>query len=149
MSKEQIINYVTNSLANTNPNVLSGMLDGIGGNTVEFIKLGTFNGGTSLSDGGVNHFTAGGTLTGGSLYDLVGDKTILGFRIVDSSHTLKGHEGSYYGYTQAYPHSDGKNYDIPTAPIEVRKEILNCGFFGIASSINVGSILIDVYAICI
>ena len=31
MSKEQVMNYVMNSPANTNPNVLSGMLDGISG----------------------------------------------------------------------------------------------------------------------
>ena len=31
MSKEQVMDYVMNSPANTNPNVLSGMLDGISG----------------------------------------------------------------------------------------------------------------------
>lgn len=37
MSKEQVMDYVMNSPANTNPNVLSGMLDSVaqGGGTVE------------------------------------------------------------------------------------------------------------------
>ena len=47
MSKEQVMDYVMNSPANTNPNVLSGMLDSIadagGGGTLLFVVNGTPN----------------------------------------------------------------------------------------------------------
>ena len=45
MSKEQVMDYVMNSPANTNPNVLSGMLDSVAqsGGTSQFVVHGTPN----------------------------------------------------------------------------------------------------------
>ena len=93
MSKEQVMDYVMNSPANTNPNVLSGMLDAIsgtqlpsptesdngkvlgvdsgeyklveqGGVTPSVIKLGSFNGGGgAMGSSNFYAFAGGGLLS--------------------------------------------------------------------------------------
>ena len=87
MSKEQVMDYVMNSPANTNPNVLSGMLDSVaqsGGGTVEVskIKIGTITGaGDNIVTNQIGFSVGGGRFTDNKTFaELIGDKTLIGFR---------------------------------------------------------------------
>lgn len=106
MSKEQVMDYVMNTPANTNPNVLSGMLDGISGTQLPFptesdngkvlgvdggeYKLVKQSGGTveaiKIFSGTVNfgadtNFSGGGGLflDGKTFGELIGDKKVVNF----------------------------------------------------------------------
>ena len=158
MSKEQVMDYVMNSPANTNPNVLSGMLDSVaesGGGTVEVskIKIATFNGGGAPLGTNINYlFNGGGDLDDSkTLYDLIGEKTIVSFAYF-------GHEsnGSLLNETTPIVAQIGvsgssesevvQNIDPRLVEVEHRNQCTGGSILAITTQ-QCSSI--DIYAICI
>ena len=98
MSKEQVMDYVMNSPANTNPNVLSGMLDGISGTQLPSPTesdngkvLGVDNGEYKLVE-----------QSGGS--KAIGDIVLLGAQIAEAGYSLRYKSGSDFdGFDKNYP----------------------------------------------
>lgn len=147
MSKEQVMDYVMNSPANTNPNVLSGMLDSVaqGGGTVEVIKLGESSTGTSDTSA---PFIFNGTITGidgNQLAEQIGDKSVIGFRFKN----LNGQGTNKPFSTMGSVTGNGGTIDLlmNKEAIKYVSQINYIAYFQFAKPND--SATVEVYAICI
>lgn len=162
MSKEDVMDYVMTTPGNPNRAVLSGMLDSIaeasGSLATKIIKLGTAQSGYAAgAPSGWTRFDGGMTLASGTtLYDLIGDKPIIGYKAeftdangkVSSIALLSVTRGGTVG--QDNPTIE----NLESIDVETRKLVtmirVNGFLYNLTNSTSVSEPLsVDVSAICL
>lgn len=125
----------------------------IGGGAVEKIKIGTCNGGGAVPTGfSYMWFSGGFDMQSSSLYDIIGEKTVIGVEVeyTATANGIKESMGLYSAYG-----SDGAvnvqtfSRNLEALSVEERKQTISIGVTGFLFGITApGSAAVDLYAIC-
>ena len=152
MSKEDVINYVMTTPNNPNRAVLEGMLDEIekgGAMEASYIQLGTIENAISSELGNNTMRRISGNLyyQDESLYDKIGDKTIIGYMI---AYTGQGSRIWQSTLVTAYRVSlKDSALTLQDIPIEERANVTMIGVDGFGDTNGEATLSIDIYALCI